>query len=260
MKKKLTYVDSLQKFYSAKRELTEASTLCLDTEYDSFRYFREKLCLLQIATNKNVYIFDPLGNVPLRELGNVFANPSQVKVFHAGENDLRLLKRDYGFVFNNIFDTQRAASLVGCKYLALSKVAEAIIGVNIEKNKAIQRSRWDIRPLSEEQIFYAANDVRYLLPIYEELKTRLQGKLMLKQMQEVFTTIAEIQWKPRQFDSNGYKRIKGFRELAEVEQNRLRRLYRWRFHKAQLLDRAVFRIMSDKELLLMAKYSEQKQE
>jgi ribonuclease D len=253
MRSRLVYVDSLSKVRAALKDITASPVICVDTEYDSFRYFREKLCLVQLAAAKKIYIFDPLSNIPLHFLAVSFANPSQVKVLHAAENDLRLLKRDYNFAFNNIFDTQRAAIILGCKNPSLSRVAEEVIGVKIDKSRGIQRSRWDMRPLSEEQVLYAAGDVQHLLAVYEKLKAALAGTALLQQAQHTFADITEIKWHPRKFDSEGYKKLEGVAGLTLAQQSRLQGLYRWRFHKAKLLDRAVWRVLSDTELLLLAK-------
>ncbi|MDO9514589.1 MAG: ribonuclease D [Syntrophales bacterium] len=134
-------VDNAHKREMAQRDMLSARYIGMDTEYDSFRYFREKLCLIQISTESRVYIFDPLLDVDLSFLGEVFANPATVKIIHACDNDVRLLGRDYGFRFANIFDTYRAASLLGFTPLSLKAIMEECLGVELTKTKKIQRSR-----------------------------------------------------------------------------------------------------------------------
>ena len=256
MKTKIVYIDSSAKLKLAKKDIETSPVLCLDTEYDSMRYFREKLCLLQIATQKKIYFCDPLNGFCLSFLTDTFANPAQVKVFHAAENDIRLLKRDYAFSFNNIFDTQRVALLLGCRTPSLSNLIEKFLGIEIEKSKKVQRSRWDQRPLDEVQLIYAATDVHYLYNLYKRLGEILTEKALWEKAREVFDGVATIKWHSRKFDSHGYKKVAGFEMLSPAQQKRLRELYRWRFHKAKLLDRAVYRIMSDKELLVLVAPSE----
>ena len=167
MKKTWTFVDTPAKLAKAERRIRTEPTLALDTEYDSFRYFRERLCLLQVQTGEKSWLIDPLADLDLSFLGDVFNNPKVLKIFHAGDNDIRILKRDYAFSFRNIFDTHRAASLLGFHRLALSTLLESLLGITLEKK--MQRSRWDMRPLSEEQLDYAALDTAFLPALYRKL-------------------------------------------------------------------------------------------
>ncbi|MBN2438923.1 MAG: ribonuclease D, partial [Deltaproteobacteria bacterium] len=165
MKRTWTFVNTPAKLAKAEKSIRAAPVIALDTEYDSFRCFRDKLCLLQVQTGKRTWLIDPLAEgLDLSFLGDVMIDPEVLKIFHAGDNDIRILKRDYAFAFRNIFDTHRAASLLGFRQLALSTLLEIHLGVTLEKK--MQRSRWDIRPLSEEQLDYAALDTAHLPDLY----------------------------------------------------------------------------------------------
>jgi len=142
------WVDSVAKVAEAMADMDQSSLIALDTEYDSLHYFREKLCLVQIRAAKRTYVLDPLNGIDLSFLRSYLANPRLLKITHAGDNDIRILKRDYGFEFNNLFDTQRAAHILGCRYLALSHIVGHYLGVEIKKSKEMQRSKWEVRPLS----------------------------------------------------------------------------------------------------------------
>ncbi|MBK7552845.1 MAG: hypothetical protein IPI61_14895 [Syntrophaceae bacterium] len=90
--------------------------MAIDTEYDSLRYFRDKLCLIQVGTEERTYLFDPLDRkLEFSFLGKICRSPAQVKILHAGDNDIRILKRDYGFEFRNVFDTQRGGLAAGLR-------------------------------------------------------------------------------------------------------------------------------------------------
>ena len=179
MKAEWIFVDTPKKLQRAREEVGSASLLSIDTEYDSFRHFREKLCLIQIHTDSTTFVFDPLDSLNLLFLCKSFANPSVVKILHAADNDIRLLKRDYGCEFINIFDTHRAALLLGFKQLSLEKMIKEFLDVELEKSKKVQRSRWDKRPLTNEQLHYAALDVQYLPALYEKQLSRLKENNML---------------------------------------------------------------------------------
>jgi len=247
------WVDSLDKMQCAHEDLVKASEIGVDTEYDSFRYFREKLCLLQIRAGRMTYLFDPLDNIDFTFLGQVFADPLILKVLHAGDNDIRILKRDYGFSFQNVFDTSRAASLLGCRYLSLAALIRQYVGVEFEKQKRLQRSQWENRPLTDEQIAYAIRDTFYLMPLYEKLQQELREKGLMEEAQKAFFDIAQVVWQEKSFDARGYCRVPGYHELTPDEQRILKQLYRWRFSKAIKTNRAAFMILSDEDLISLTK-------
>src|SRR3990172_8077272 len=85
-------VDTPAKATASAEDIGSSKVIGMDTEYDSLRYFREKLCLLQVKAEKRTYIFDPLGDLDISFLGEYFASPALCKVMHAGDNDIRILK------------------------------------------------------------------------------------------------------------------------------------------------------------------------
>jgi ribonuclease D len=135
MNKTWFLVDTQKKLQRAVDDFDNSSLLSIDTEYDSFRYFREKLCLVQIKANNATYVLDPLHNLDLSFLGKYFADEDIVKILHAADNDIRLMKRDYGFDFKNIFDTHRAAHLLGFQQLSLEKMIFQFLGVELNRSE-----------------------------------------------------------------------------------------------------------------------------
>jgi len=247
------WVDSASKVAEAKEDMDSSALIALDTEYDSMRYFREKLCLVQIRAAKRTYVLDPLNGIDLSFLRPYLADSQLLKVTHAGDNDIRILKRDYGFEFRNLFDTQRAAHILGCRYLALSHIIERYLGVEIEKTKKMQRSKWEARPLSEGQLEYAVQDTVYLADLYRQLDEKLHRKGMEDQARKVFAEMAAVSWREKTLDLLGHRKIKGYESLTTDQQGRLKRLYRWRFKKAKQTNRAMFLILSDQELISLSK-------
>ncbi len=248
-----TWVDSPAKRQSAEKDMRTSSILCIDTEYDSFRYFHDKLCLIQIRAEKRSYLFDPFNGVDLSFLAEPFSDPALLKIMHAGDNDIRLLKRDYGFVFRNVFDTHRAAAILGCHYLSLATLIHEYLDVDLEKKKKVQRSEWDKRPLSEEQLKYAVLDTAYLMPLYERLTAQLQARGLEKEAARAFEEVIAATWHEKAFDARGYKRIRAYPLLTADQKKRLRSLLHWRFQKAREMNRAIFMVLSDQELVNLAK-------
>ncbi|HOX15950.1 MAG TPA: ribonuclease D [Smithellaceae bacterium] len=232
----------------AAEHLRKASILGIDTEYDSFRYFREKLCLIQIYAPTTTYVLDAMAGLDLSFLARLFKSKSIVKILHAADNDIRLLKRDYGFEFQNIFDTHRAAMLLGFRQLSLDKMIKEFLDVDLKKSKKMQRSRWDHRPLTEEQLEYAVQDVTLLPALYEKQKTGLREQGLESAAREAFAKIAAASWQERTFDRHGYSKIKGYYALAREQKELLKKLYIWRFEQAKEANCAVFMFLPDEKL------------
>jgi ribonuclease D len=252
MKKTWTFVNTPAKLEKAEKQIRLASTIALDTEYDSFRYFRDKLCLLQVQTQERTWLIDPLEQaLDLSFLGDVLIDPDVLKIFHAGDNDIRILKRDYAFAFRNIFDTHRAASLLGCRQLALSTLLENYLGVTLEKK--MQRSRWDLRPLREEQLDYAALDTVHLPALCQKLDAALHEKGLEKEAKRHFVGLTAVVWRPKALDRLGHRKLPGYGHLSPAQKERLRLLYHWRFEKAQEINRACFMILPDPQLVALAR-------
>lgn len=260
MDTKWLLVDTSQRLLRAVDNIEKSSVLSIDTEYDSFRYFREKLCLIQIYANGTTCVFDPLGNLDLSFLGKYFRNRQIVKILHAADNDIRLLKRDYSFDFENIFDTHRAAHLLGFKQLSLDKMIAQFVGVELKKSKKMQRSRWDNRPLTEEQLQYAVQDVTYLPELYERQLEELKGRDLVQAAKEAFAKIASCIWQEKRLDRHGHIRIKGYYSLKQGQKELLKKLYAWRFRRAKEENRAIFMFLPDKSLLELAQNTDNLQE
>ena len=256
MEVKWLFVDTQKNLLRAIDDFERAKVLCIDTEYDSFRYFTQKLCLIQIHANNTTYVFDPLENLNLSFLGKYFDSQRIVKVLHAADNDIRLLKRDYKFNFRNIFDTHRAALLLGFKQLSLEKMILEFVGVELKKSKKLQRSRWDIRPLTEKQLEYAVQDVIYLPALYKKQFAELDIKGFKDAAAKAFEKIAEADWRENKFNRHGYIRIDGYHDLNKEQKELLKRLYIWRYNRAKEENRAVFMFLPDNKLLELTRDAE----
>ncbi|MGP8154781.1 MAG: HRDC domain-containing protein [Smithella sp.] len=256
MEAKWLFVDTQKNLQRAVNDFERTKVLSIDTEYDSFRYFKEKLCLIQIHASNTTYVFDPLNDLNLSFLGKYFNNQRIVKIFHAADNDIRLLKRDYKFNFKNIFDTHRAALLLGFQQLSLEKMIKEFVGVELKKSKKIQRSRWDTRPLAKEQLEYAVQDVIYLPALYKKQSEELGIKDLKDAAAEAFVKIADTNWREKRLDRQGHTKIKGYYCLNQEQKELFKRLYSWRFHRAKEENRAIFMFLPDKNLLELTQDTE----
>lgn len=244
-----TWVDTNKKMTKAYDHMVDCPLICLDTEYDSFRYFRERLCLIQIKAKDHTYLIDPLADIQMDCLGDVLADSAILKILHAGDNDIRILKRDYSFEFNHIFDTQRAASTLGCQYLSLATLINQYLGIEFDKKKKLQRSQWETRPLSDDQLHYAVEDTLYLEPLYKVFDEEIRRKGFMPDLQKNLQDMTSVTWHEKPFDCMGYRRIRDSRCLTADQKLRLKALYEWRYLKAKELNRAMFMILSDQDLI-----------
>ncbi|HEC21350.1 MAG TPA: ribonuclease D, partial [Chloroflexi bacterium] len=235
------------------RDLADISRIAIDTESNSLFAYREQVCLIQLSTDRQDYVIDPLF---LRDqsgfgfLGELFASPQIEKVFHAAEYDVMSLRRDFGFTFTNLFDTMIAARLLGWEHLGLGSILEERFGVTV--NKRYQRADWGRRPLPPHLIRYAQLDTHYLLPLRDELYDLLKGKGQLEEARELFDEVSEARWNRALFDPLGFWRIKGAHALDQSGIAVLQELYLYREQQARRRDLPVFKVMGDQTLLKLA--------
>src|SRR5688572_104201 len=150
-------------------------TFAYDSEFIGELSYLPKLCVIQTATPKEISLIDPLaGEIDLRPFWELVADGSVEKVTHAGQQDLEPVIRHLGRPAQNIFDTQIASGFAGMAYpVSLSKLVREIVGAKL--GKGLTFTHWDQRPLSNQQLKYAANDVRYLPAVRLELGRRLEA-------------------------------------------------------------------------------------
>jgi ribonuclease D len=221
--------------------------LALDTESDSlYRYFF-KVGLIQISTPATDYLVDPLRLPDLTPLGDIMADPTVEKVFHAAENDILMLKRDFSFRFANVFDTMLAARILGWKQVSLAALLAQHFGVALDKRA--QLTDWGHRPLDAPQLSYARLDTHYLVPLRDLLIAELRQRRRWREAQDAFTGLPQVTYVEKPFDPDGFWRIKGARDLRGSELAILRRLYLWRDEQARRLDRPPFKVLGDDRLV-----------
>jgi ribonuclease D len=242
-----TVVTTADCFDRMREALLLAPRLAIDVEADSLYHYFEKVCLIQISTDAATYILDPLAISEIAGLAPLFSNPSVEKVFHAASYDVRCLRRDFGFVFANIFDTHVAAQLLGYEFLGLSALMEELLSVHHSKRR--QRDDWSHRPLASEQLEYAAMDTHHLLRLRDILEAKLREKSRLSWALEEFETAAAIERPEKEFDTEGFRRIKGSRELPPQDQAVLRAIYLLREEIARKLDVPPFKVLNNSVLI-----------
>jgi ribonuclease D len=244
-------VDSAESFGQMLEALAVEPVLGLDTESDSlYRYFH-RVCLIQVSTSRADYVVDPLSVPDVQPLGALLAEPRVQKVFHAAENDILVLKRDYGFEFVHIFDTMLAARILGYKRVSLAALLNQKFGVELDKRT--QLTDWGRRPLTAQQLRYACLDSHYLVPLRDLLHEELMACGRWREAQEVFSDLPNTAYVAKSFDPEGFWRCRNARTLQPAELAVLRELYLWRDTQARAMNRPPFKVASDENLVRLSR-------
>lgn len=231
--------------------LKRAREIALDTESNSLHHFPERVCLIQIGEEDGaIWLVDPLLIADLGALGACCASGGVVKVLHGASYDVSSLKRDFAFTFARIFDTMIAAQFLGLPELGLSSLLERYFGVVPGRSR--QKDDWTARPLTPEQEAYAAEDVRYLLPLRHRLAEELTTAGRLAWVEEECEALAALTPTERTFDADDAFRVKGASALDRRGLAALRELFVARESWAHATGRPPFRVLGNETLIRLA--------
>lgn len=164
------------------KQLAGEEVLAVDTEADSLHHYFPKVCLIQISTNQQTFVIDPLAIRTMDVLRPLFGSQKIKKVFHGADYDLRSLFRDFSIEVKNLFDTMVASQFIDKKELSLAGVLNERFGILLSKK--YQRANWSKRPLSHKMLLYAAHDTAHLIRLYRELEQELRFKGRLSWVEE----------------------------------------------------------------------------
>ncbi len=206
--------------------------IALDTEFMRVRTYYARLCLVQIADEREIACIDPLAaGLDLAPLQALLSDGGVTKIIHAARQDLEVLLQALGVVPTPVFDTQVAAALLGHgDQIGYAALVEAIVGKALDK--AHTRTDWCERPLSREQVEYALDDVRYLGELCLELRSRLAAARRLDWARAECALLTE----PRLYEQDpqqAYLRMGQGHRLLPTQQHILKQLAIWRESVAQ---------------------------
>ncbi|KAA5549085.1 ribonuclease D [Adhaeribacter rhizoryzae] len=217
------YISDDDAFQEAIAKLEKAPTLALDLEFDDNRYtYGLTLCLIQVADLDTCYLIDPFGITSLKPLWNIIQEPAVMKIFHSASNDILLLKK-LGCQPRNILDTEIASKVLNYGRTSFANMMAALF--NIEIDKSYQVSNWNIRPLFEEQLNYAAADVVYLHALKDRLLSQVELLNRLDWVQEECRLLEGIEQKGQ---TDRYLKLRGADRLTYFELYILKQLYDFR--------------------------------
>ncbi len=236
----------------------ETGRLGIDTEFMGEGRYRSLLCLVQVAVDgppdadtARVEVLDPLDDsLDPRPIAELLADPEIEVVMHAGRQDVALLRRVWNTEVSNVFDTQLAAGFAGLRaQLGYEALLSELLGVRLHKSASF--TRWDARPLSDEQLSYAREDVLHLLALADALQERLAelGRLdWAREECRALEASSDVREVGAVFD-----RLPRINSLEPAQRAVARELAEWRERTAQQADRPVQTVLADAGLVEVAK-------
>jgi ribonuclease D len=231
--------------------LAQCEVIGFDTEFVGEDVYHPRLCLVQVATAERLFLIDPLSTGPLDEFWRLVIDPARVVVVHAGREEVRLCRRWAGQPPGNLFDLQLAAGLVGKTYpMGHGNLVNQVLGVQLSKGETL--TEWRERPLTPEQIRYAFDDVRYLLPLWQKLTARLEALGRMEWAKEEFARLARHA-APDEPATEKWRKLRGLGSLDRRRLAIVRALYTWRDEKAEQSNRPVRAMLRDDLIVEIAR-------
>lgn len=245
------YISTNEDLVSFCRRARTFPAIAVDTEFLRERTYHAKLCLVQVGTPNECVAIDPLAIEDLSPLADLMADPNTLKVFHACSQDMEVLLNTLGVLPSPIFDTQIAAAFLGERaQTSYNNLIHSFCGVSLPKTESL--TDWSRRPLSDMQIEYALDDVRYLIQAYPIIAEKLHDlgrTAWVRDEIRVLANPAHYQSDPRA----AYKRVKRINACTRRQLAVARELAAWREQRAETRDIPRKWVMSDEVLLALCK-------
>jgi exosome complex exonuclease RRP6 len=264
------WINNVKELYHLASILDAQKEFAIDLEQHSYRTFQGFVCLMQISTREQDYLVDAL---ELREhmhiLNSSFTNPKIVKVMHGCDCDILWLQRDFGIYVVNLFDTGKAAQVLGLPGLSLAYLLKYYCGVIADKK--YQLSDWRVRPLPSEMVKYARQDTHYLLYIYDRLRhdlydkntsssiSSIGGTELLDEVLKLSREICLRRYEKELFTETSYlqvvNRLVGRSSSVMKEQELIiRALYKWRDAVARQEDESIRFVLPDHMIITISEH------
>jgi ribonuclease D len=223
----------------------------LDTEFVGEDTFHPHLCLVQVGTVDRLILIDPLSAGPLDAFWKLVTDPTIEVVVHAGREEVRLCRLWTGRTPGNLFDLQLAAGITGLAYpLGHAALVSQLLRIKLAKAETL--TEWRNRPLTRAQLRYAFDDVRYLLPLRDQLAKRLEELRRLPWLKEECERLAVLAV-PEDTGVERWRKLKGLGSLDRRRLAVVRALYAWREETATRTNRPTRAICRDDLLIEIAR-------
>lgn len=233
-------------------QIQGVSRIGLDTEFIGEHTYDPKLEIIQLRTQDTCAILDVPAIGSWAPLAAILRAPGIVKILHAGRQDIELLTQHIGAMPQPLFDTQVASALVGYgAQIGYAALVQRLTGTQLDKSHTL--TNWSDRPLSQEQLAYAAEDVYYLLPIHAHLVKRLTALGRVPWVEEECHRLLQKPNEELRDPRARYQRIRGWGNLTPKALGVLRELAAWREEEARHHNLPRGRVLRDEVLLELAR-------
>lgn len=245
------YVTDTEGLKELVAQLRTAPAVAVDTEFMRERTYYARLCLIQLGSDDVAAIVDPLVIDDLSPLRDLLTDPAVTKIFHAGTQDLEIFYRECGVATAPVFDTQVAATLAGFpQQVGYGALVKEVLGVALDKGDTY--TDWSRRPLSDTQVEYALNDVRYLPEVHRRLLGELEREGRLPWLSADFSRLedpASYEVVPRE----QWRRVKRVSSLNRRQLAVAREVAAWRELEAQRRDVPKRWVLGDESIVEVAR-------
>ena len=231
----------------------DAPYVGIDTEFVWEQTYYPRLGIVQVGLAENdSHLIDAVTLSDLLPLGTLLSDPHTVKILHDAQQDLWILRRITDAIPRNIFDTRCAAGFAGLgSTLSLGNLLRLCLNIQLPKTET--RTNWLRRPLSDKQLAYALNDVRYLPDLREHLLTDIQRRDRENWLAEELRQYDVAKLYDDRAPEEQYTRVKGTGRLSRRDMAIVRELATWREREAQQADRPRTWIISDNAIVQIAR-------
>ena len=229
--------------------ISRETLLACDLEADSLHHYQERVCLIQISTQHESALVDPLACSDLSALAPVMADPAIRKIFHGADYDIRSLHRDFGIEVRNLFDTMIACQFLGEREVGLAAVLKKRFGAELDKR--YQKADWSKRPLSPGMVEYAVKDTALLIALYGELVAELAAAGRLAWVEEENELLSRVRASARDGEMLSL-RFKGASRMDSRTLAVLEELLRFRDARARQNDLPPFKVLGAETLAELA--------
>ncbi len=247
------YIDDVSALVAFCQRIQSSEWLAIDTEFLREKTYYPQLCLIQIANDDVIACVDPMAIEDLSPLLDVLYQPDMTLVFHAAKQDLELLLMLRGELPQRIFDSQLAASVLGLgDQIGYGNLVKTCLDVDLDK--AHSRTDWTQRPLSDDQLDYAADDVRYLRSLYHHMTAQLDELNRRSWLDDDFAALSD----PQTYTADPeaiWRKIRGAGKLKSSQLVILQQLAAWREQRAIERDRPRRWILKDEVMLDLARFA-----
>ena len=215
--------DQLKQFYE---KCQKDKLIGVDTEFNRVDTYYPELCLIQLSNSQESVILDPTKNpFNLESIKKILFNTKIKKIFYAARQDIEIFYNIFGKIPRPIVDIQ--ICLLALNYSNSTSYAKACKEIlNVEINKQNQFIDWRKRPLSEDQKVYAINDVKYLIPMFQNIEQSLSKKKILS-LKSYYSKITDLKiykdkakraWQRINFKPNNTQELKNLKKYSEIRE------------------------------------------